>query len=187
MGYKDKPIGHTGADGWRKIKFHKENFEFSGTARCDFLEKWLYIDQNLDFALGKPVPSRGKSMKSGGDGPITTAGGNPVMSVDQRCISCSGQTATVLAGFKIACLQYMPQPVEFQGSMHDRASLLNRRNELLSHAYGALHSGPDCLENVQTGTQSNSKQHESNQVLPPVRPSGIASSSPTPRTLKSIK
>ena len=32
---------------------------------------------------------------------------------DKRCLSCCSGTGTVLAGFKIACLNYAPGPVEY--------------------------------------------------------------------------
>jgi len=65
---------------------------------------------------------------------------DPVISVDSRCMSCSGHAGTVMAGFKIACLQYQPSPVEYGSEIFDRSALLARRHELLEHANSALHS-----------------------------------------------
>merc|ERR1712118_540636 len=68
-----------------------------------------------------------------------------VISVDNRCLSCSGQTATVLAGFKIACLQYAPGQVKYDMKDFDRSELLNMRNELVEQAHEALINGPEGL------------------------------------------
>jgi len=68
-----------------------------------------------------------------------------VVSVDNRCLSCSGQTATVLAGFKIACLQYAPGQVKYDMKDFDRSELLNMRNELVEQAHEALINGPEGL------------------------------------------
>merc|ERR1712139_323622 len=68
-----------------------------------------------------------------------------VVSVDNRCLSCSGQTATVLAGFKIACLQYAPGQVKYDSKDFDRSELLNMRNELVEQAHEALINGPEGL------------------------------------------
>merc|ERR1719197_1637411 len=77
--------------------------------------------------------------------PRQTSRGAPVVSVDNRCLSCSGQTATVLAGFKIACLQYAPGQVKYDMKDFDRSELLNMRNELVEQAHEALINGPEGL------------------------------------------
>mmetsp|Transcript_65381 Transcript_65381/g.181852 ORF Transcript_65381/g.181852 Transcript_65381/m.181852 type:complete len:626 (+) Transcript_65381:39-1916(+) len=69
-------------------------------------------------------------------------GGGPVISVDQRCLSCSGQAQTVLAGFKIACLNYAPGPVSFARKNFQRPDLLDLRQKLLDQANEALQLGP---------------------------------------------
>jgi hypothetical protein len=79
-------------------------------------------------------------------------GGRPVVSVDQRCISCSGQAATVMAGFKVACLQYAPGPVNYQNRTFERKDLLSLRQSLLDQANEALTNGPlgqDHLKNME--------------------------------------
>mmetsp|Transcript_64569 Transcript_64569/g.183279 ORF Transcript_64569/g.183279 Transcript_64569/m.183279 type:complete len:153 (+) Transcript_64569:2-460(+) len=58
----------------------------------------------------------------------------PVLSLDKRCLSCSGSSATVLAGFKLACLQYAPGPVMYQQAPHSRLELIRLRLELLGQA-----------------------------------------------------
>merc|ERR1719355_58466 len=65
----------------------------------------------------------------------------PVVRVDNRCLSCSGQAPLVLSAFKMACLQYAPSPVEHDGSKHDRGELLQQRSQLLQTAHGLLSEG----------------------------------------------
>jgi len=69
-------------------------------------------------------------------------GGAPVVSLDNRCLSCSGQGQTVLSGFKIACLQYAPGPVTYGKKNFVRCDLLDLRQRLLEQAHDALHGGP---------------------------------------------
>lgn len=64
-----------------------------------------------------------------------------VMSVDTRCISCSGQAPTVMSAFKMACLKYSPSPVEYEMQTHNRQDLILRRQKLLEHAMRALAEG----------------------------------------------
>merc|ERR1712217_228599 len=64
----------------------------------------------------------------------------PVMTIDKRCLSCSGSAATVLAGFKLACLQYAPSPVEYQKVTYSRSELIRLRMDLLSQAKEQLRS-----------------------------------------------
>jgi len=67
---------------------------------------------------------------------------DPVVRVDNRCLSCSGQAPLVLSAFKMACLQYSPSPVEHGGNQHDRGDLLSQRHYLLQGAHKALLDGP---------------------------------------------
>lgn len=57
-----------------------------------------------------------------------------VLSLDTRCLSCSGSQHTVLAGFKMACLQYAPGPVEWERTNYGRSDLISKRMELLQQA-----------------------------------------------------
>mmetsp|Transcript_61162 Transcript_61162/g.115338 ORF Transcript_61162/g.115338 Transcript_61162/m.115338 type:complete len:616 (-) Transcript_61162:36-1883(-) len=57
-----------------------------------------------------------------------------VLSLDTRCLSCSGSGHTVLAGFKMACLQYAPGPVEWERTNYDRSELIHKRIQLLQQA-----------------------------------------------------
>lgn len=65
---------------------------------------------------------------------------NPVVTVDKRCLSCSGSAATVLAGFKLACLQYTPGPVEYQKVTYSRSELLDLQLKLVEQAKERLKS-----------------------------------------------
>merc|ERR1719265_855561 len=65
----------------------------------------------------------------------------PVIRVDNRCLSCSGQAPLVLSAFKMACLQYAPAPVIHNGFQHDRGELLQSRHILLGKARDALLNG----------------------------------------------
>lgn len=81
------------------------------------------------------------------DGPATAEDSSgPVISVDNRCLSCSGQAQTIIAGFKMACLQYTPGPVSFAKKTYERADLLDLRQKLLHQAHEALNSGPVSVE-----------------------------------------
>lgn len=88
-------------------------------------------------AKGKKDGERPTSSDQPGIGPN---GG--VINLDQRCLSCSGNGQTVLSGFKMACLQYMPGPVTFARKTYDRGDLLNARERLLDQAHEALQHGP---------------------------------------------
>lgn len=57
---------------------------------------------------------------------------NTIVSIDKRCLSCAGQSASVLSAFKIACLAYEPSLVMFQSRKFTRKELLNLQNKLLS-------------------------------------------------------
>lgn len=88
-----------------------------------------------------------------------TSRGPPVVSVDNRCLSCSGQAATVLAGFKIACLQYAPGAVKFSSKEYEREHLLKLRSQLVEQAHEALIHGPEGLQDKKPGeSQSSAKK-----------------------------
>jgi len=80
-------------------------------------------------------PWRMPRKKMGGDSDQT------VVSMDMRCLSCSGSSTTVLAGFKLACLQYAPKPVEYKKTVYTRTDLIHQRTELLHQAKERLRGG----------------------------------------------
>lgn len=93
-----------------------------------------------EVITARGIHSREKAAPLGADCQDELISG-PVMSVDQRCLSCSGNRNLVLAGFKMACLQYAPGPVQFAKKTWPRSELLSLRMKLLSQAFAALESG----------------------------------------------
>jgi len=73
----------------------------------------------------EPSPRRRAS------GSADTTSGSPVMTLDKRCLSCSGSAATVLAGFKMACLHYASNPVVYNSTQNSRHELIQLRLGLL--------------------------------------------------------
>lgn len=74
------------------------------------------------------------------------AKGAPVINVDTRCLSCSGQAPTVMTAFKMACLQYTPSQISYQGKEYDRGELLYHREVLIQRANEALAKGKRSQE-----------------------------------------
>merc|ERR1719247_1940954 len=62
----------------------------------------------------------------------------PVVSLDNRCLSCSPNGGTVLAGFKMACLQYQPGLVQCEGKSYNRSDLIKRQKELLQQVRNSV-------------------------------------------------
>ena len=48
----------------------------------------------------------------------------PILTLDKRCLSCSGQASAVVSAYKVACLAYAPSKVQYGYSVYDRKSLL---------------------------------------------------------------
>eukprot|EP00427_Karlodinium_veneficum_P025436 CAMPEP_0169112086 /NCGR_PEP_ID=MMETSP1015-20121227/27439_1 /TAXON_ID=342587 /ORGANISM="Karlodinium micrum, Strain CCMP2283" /LENGTH=575 /DNA_ID=CAMNT_0009174083 /DNA_START=78 /DNA_END=1805 /DNA_ORIENTATION=- len=89
-------------------------------------------------------PRRSRTLKTttssggfGGSNPDSSFK-EPVISLDSRCLSCSGSQATVLAGFKLACLQYRPGAVEYERKTYNRSDLIQKRCELLQQCRKTL-------------------------------------------------
>ncbi|CAE7652251.1 unnamed protein product [Symbiodinium sp. CCMP2456] len=57
-----------------------------------------------------------------------------IISLDKRCYSCCSQSQMVMAGFKMACLQYKPSPVACSGGLLERVELFDRMEQLLEAA-----------------------------------------------------
>lgn len=93
----------------------------------------------------RQTPTRLAKTSTGGNG-FSAVGGSepdtsfrePVISLDSRCLSCSGSQATVLAGFKLACLQYQPGAVEYERKKYSRYDLIRKRLELLQQCRKTL-------------------------------------------------
>lgn len=60
--------------------------------------------------------------------------GGPILTLDKRCLSCSGSTATVMAGFKMACLEYAPNSVEYDKVVYNRSELIRLQSDLVRTA-----------------------------------------------------
>jgi len=92
-------------------------------------------------SLPELTPNRSPRKRPNEGAPFGSARGNLtapstdcVVTLDQRCLSCSGSPSTVLAGFKMACLQYHPAPVEHKRRIYSRAELIQERMDLLLQA-----------------------------------------------------
>ena len=54
-----------------------------------------------------------------------------IVSLDKRCLSCAGQSSSVIAAFKIACLAYEPSLVPLQEKKYSRKELISMQRSLL--------------------------------------------------------
>jgi hypothetical protein len=102
----------------------------------------------MGYRDAKPTSSKAKKRSPRPQTPTEQAGsetdygGEAVINVDNRCLSCSGQAQHVLSGFKMACLQYAPGPVNFQKQQYKREELIELRQKLLEQANEQLQQGP---------------------------------------------
>jgi len=108
----------------------------------------LSLSRNYGSTPQRPRPeARGVAQERaatapGGAKPKKGKQNQPIVSVDTRCLSCSGQAPLVMSAFKMACLQYTPSKVDYQTQAYDRHDLLQHRQTLIRKAYDALRSGP---------------------------------------------
>lgn len=58
--------------------------------------------------------------------------------VDKKCLSCSGQSSTVLSAFKLACLNYNSSKVEYNTKVQDKLSVLDIRDQILKKIFEKL-------------------------------------------------
>merc|ERR1712137_739626 len=79
---------------------------------------------------------------------------SPVVTIDKRCLSCSGSAATTLAGFKLACLQYAPSAVEYEQEIYGRSELINKRLGLLEQAKKQLNAFDNETSSLRSHTVS---------------------------------
>ena len=56
---------------------------------------------------------------------------NKVVSLDKRCLSCAGQSSSVISAFKVACLAYEPSQVLFQERKFTRKHLIRVQRKIL--------------------------------------------------------
>lgn len=88
-----------------------------------------------------PLPTM-RSRSAGGETGALDDFQAPPFTLDQRCLGCNGCKETVLAGFKMACINYEPGPVSFAARTYARPELLDLRERLLAQADAALRRGP---------------------------------------------
>lgn len=132
------------------------------------------------------------SMSSPRKPPMASPGrkklGKQVVSVDERCLACSGQATTVLKAFKVACLQYSPSPVVYSGQEYKRTDLLrtlsdlvgSAQNKYLSDPAGKQNSVMDSFDETQN-TKRMSSTMPAGGIPLPAEPGGSGRSIPTPR------
>eukprot|EP00388_Colpodella_angusta_P011236 GDKJ01028878.1.p1 GENE.GDKJ01028878.1~~GDKJ01028878.1.p1 ORF type:complete len:583 (+),score=93.70 GDKJ01028878.1:30-1778(+) len=102
----------------------------------------------------------GRTISTAANNFNASSAGGLVMSVDNKCLSCTSQPATVLAGFKLACIQYQPGAVRFNNRSFNRSELLAVQQQLLEQAHEALQTGPDqeLSEDIINGTVTPQRQ-----------------------------
>jgi hypothetical protein len=100
-----------------KTEILSRNFELI----VDYCKIWMAL-QNQDEIDRESISLMGyKSKKK-----------SSVISVDKRCLSCAGQTSSVLSAFKMACLAYEPSQVIYQNRTFTRKQLLNFQTNILN-------------------------------------------------------
>ncbi|CAD7941316.1 unnamed protein product [Amoebophrya sp. A25] len=87
-----------------------------------------------------------RSSVTGGSGVKLSAGNKAAVSIDPRCLACSGQASQVLQGFKMACLHYVPSHVRWHRQDYSRRELLQLQQQLLAQARALR----DCMERGET-------------------------------------
>merc|ERR1711862_886280 len=76
-----------------------------------------------------------------------------------------GQAQTVLSGFKMACLQYAPGPVQYGKIPYARSELLDLRERLLNQALKSLSDGPSAGSPSSRLNESTDRQNETGSRL----------------------
>eukprot|EP00927_Polykrikos_kofoidii_P011216 TRINITY_DN14737_c0_g1_i1.p1 TRINITY_DN14737_c0_g1~~TRINITY_DN14737_c0_g1_i1.p1 ORF type:complete len:577 (-),score=124.68 TRINITY_DN14737_c0_g1_i1:127-1857(-) len=89
---------------------------------------------------GKATSRTPRNRSVGGSPTMKANDCGQVLSLDSRCLSCSGNVGATLAGFKLACLNYSPSSVEFERAIYTREELLNMQMDLLDQAKEQLRS-----------------------------------------------
>jgi len=91
-------------------------------------------DLGRERAISARTPRKRMNSSSGMAGGMHSNGEVPVLSLDKRCLSCSGSSTTVMAGFKLACLTYAPTQIEIEKAQYSRSDLITQRLDMLRHA-----------------------------------------------------
>merc|ERR1711865_966302 len=92
--------------------------------------------------------------------PSDRANPKHIMSVDKRCLSCSGQAPIVLQAFKIACLRYNASNVEHDGKEFSRLELMEQMNDSIKKASGKWLSGPEVKKQTNNLVKKPSKEQD---------------------------
>lgn len=58
---------------------------------------------------------------------------NGVVSIDKRCLSCTGQSSSIISAFKIACLAYEPSSVTYHDKKFTRNEMLRLQKNILEN------------------------------------------------------
>jgi len=104
----------------------------------------VHDDGSHGRANGGSMSARTSKRRGPGVGGASTgtdhsaSGSGQVVSLDKRCLSCSGSQGTALAGFKVACLSYAPSDIAIGNSTYNRADLICQRLDMLRHAKDQL-------------------------------------------------
>ncbi|OMJ68755.1 hypothetical protein SteCoe_33696 [Stentor coeruleus] len=58
---------------------------------------------------------------------------NAVVSIDKRCLSCTGQSSSIISAFKLACLAYEPSSVMYHDKKFTRNEMLRLQKNILEN------------------------------------------------------
>jgi len=75
------------------------------------------------------------------------------VSLNKECLACSGQSATILKAFKIACLSYHSSPLMYRDEQFERADLIKLNGKMLNSIWQKLKSGYPWL--LKGGDEAN--------------------------------
>merc|ERR1719377_335652 len=103
-----------------------------------------HSDNVSTVAANANSPGKKKAQHPVNGTPRKTKAKAQILSVDKRCLSCSGQAPTILSAFKMACLQYNPSPVKFHDVDHNRHDFLFKMEELLGSCQSMFSGGPSA-------------------------------------------
>eukprot|EP00347_Sterkiella_histriomuscorum_P007668 403348032 len=107
-------------------------------------------------------------------------GKTQVISLNNNCVSCSGNSSFVIKAFKIACLAYKPNKVKYQNNVYERKELIQRKAQLFNQELTQNHDQTSYLtDQIQIARNQeklfellnkNSASKQNNQILTSGRP-----------------
>lgn len=86
-----------------------------------------------------------------------------VISIDKRCLSCAGQSSSVISAFKIACLAYEPSQVVYHDKKFTRKEMLRLQRSILEN----FSRSPE-LENSDENRELHNKTMMTNRQWRPL-------------------